>query len=457
MSSTAPWGSYTATMAAFPSVIHIGTHTKTSLREDRHSATPGNSSKLPAAPEDPEPPEADIKAVLDLTDSDLTAKERECLVNLHACCSEYSLISVEKQPDKTEVRFKMLDDIKDFIDDEEKNLHERIFAMVVRLFRCDVIRPLPPVTAEGLELDEDETKPMDPIWPIIFPLYRIFTRIFERPDFNVELGKKYVTEKFIISILDLFNVENTMEREALRNLLHRIYAKILARRPYIRKQMNFVFYRIVQDMESMNGISELLEINVSIISGFNVPLRNEHRNSLLHALLPLFKSFQLPSFYPQLVCCVAQFIDKDPSLTEIIVARLLKYWPKTCSQKEVIFLTTIEQIMDIIDPDVFAKVQMPIFQRIANCIVSPHFQVAERALGFWYNDYFVELLQQNQAVLMPIVFPSIYEAKTHWNKTIVALAYNVLKVFGETNSELYNSLVKPYRVIEGVRNLELGQ
>lgn len=41
----------------------------------------------------------------------------------------------------------------------------------------------------------------------------------------------------------------------------------------IRKAMNDLFYTIIQENIKFNGVSELLDILASIISGFAVPLR----------------------------------------------------------------------------------------------------------------------------------------------------------------------------------------
>ena len=40
-------------------------------------------------------------------------------------------------------------------------------------------------------------------------------------------------------------------------------------------------------------------------------------------------------FLFQLAYCVVQFLEKDATLTEPTVKGLIKFWPKTCSQKEV--------------------------------------------------------------------------------------------------------------------------
>lgn len=74
----------------------------------------------------------------------------------------------------------------------------------------------------------------------------------------------------------------------------------------------------------------------SIINGFALPLKNEHKQFLVKVLIPLHKVKCLSLYHAQLAYCVVQFIEKDSSLTESVIRGLLKYWPKTCSLKEVI-------------------------------------------------------------------------------------------------------------------------
>jgi serine/threonine-protein phosphatase 2A regulatory subunit B' len=143
---------------------------------------------------------------------------------------------------------------------------------------------------------------------------------------------------------------------------------------------------------------------------------------------------------------VVQFLEKDATLTESVILGLLKFWPKTCSQKEVMFLGEIEEILDVIEPTQFTKIEKALFRQIARCVSSPHFQVAERALYFWNNEYILSLIEENSAVIMPIMFPALYRiSKEHWNQTIIALVYNVLKTFMEVNSKLFDELTANYK------------
>lgn len=149
---------------------------------------------------------------------------------------------------------------------------------------------------------------------------------------------------------------------------------------------------------------------------------------------------------PQLAYCVVQFLEKDPTLTEPVIRGLLKFWPKTCSQKEVMFLGEIEEILDVIEPTQFKKIQEPLFKQISKCVTNPHFQVAERALYFWNNEYILSLIEENIDKILPIMFGSLYRiSKEHWNPTIVALVYNVLKTLMEMNCTLFDELTSSYK------------
>ena len=54
----------------------------------------------------------------------------------------------------------------------------------------------------------------------------------------------------------------------------------------------------------------------SIINGFALPLKEEHKTFLLKVLLPLHKVKSLSVYHPQLAYCVVQFLEKDLNLTE---------------------------------------------------------------------------------------------------------------------------------------------
>ena len=181
-------------------------------------------------------------------------------------------------------------------------------------------------------------------------------------------------------------------------------------------------------------------------------MKEEHQVFLIRVLVPLHKAKSLTLYHPQLAYCVVQFLEKDPSLTEDVVNGLLKFWPKVNSTKEVMFLNELEEILDIIDLTEFVKVHTSIFNQLAKCVSSPHFQVhianqvAERALYFWNNEYINNLMNENIETILPIMFPALYKnSKSHWNRTIHGLIYNALKMFMEMSPKLFDDCTNQYK------------
>lgn len=77
----------------------------------------------------------------------------------------------------------------------------------------------------------------------------------------------------------------------------------------------------------------------------------------------------------QLSYCITQFVEKDPKLADVVIKGLLKYWPITSSQKEVLFLSELEEILELTQAAEFAKIMTPLFRQLARCLNSSHFQV----------------------------------------------------------------------------------
>ena len=77
--------------------------------------------------------------------------------------------------------------------------------------------------------------------------------------------------------MNLFESYEGRERETLKTVLHRIYGKFLGLRGFIRKTLNHILLSFVYEDESFNGVAELLEILGSIINGFAIPIKAEHK------------------------------------------------------------------------------------------------------------------------------------------------------------------------------------
>lgn len=110
------------------------------------------------------------------------------------------------------------------------------------------------------------------------------------------------------------------------------------------------------------------------------------------------------------------------------------------------FLNEIEEILDVLPPTEFAKIQVALFTQIARCVSSSHFQVAERALMYWNNENIANLISDNVPTILPIVFNALYKnSKTHWNRTIHGLLFNALKLFMEVDPRLFDEYTNNFK------------
>lgn len=80
------------------------------------------------------------------------------------------------------------------------------------------------------------------------------------------------------------------------------------------KRVSLSSFSMGKELDLWNWRRDLLFC--SIINGFALPLKEEHKVFLLKVLLPLHKAKSLSVYHPQLAYCVVQFLEKDPSLTE---------------------------------------------------------------------------------------------------------------------------------------------
>lgn len=149
------------------------------------------------------------------------------------------------------------------------------------------------------------------------------------------------------------------------------------------------------------------------------------------ALLPLHKPRGVSLYHQQLSYCITQYVEKDPETIVTIVQSLAKFWPWSSAAKQVLYLTELEEILELCRPEQLTVIQDDLYKLLADCLASPHFQVAERALYFWNSEHLcVNILSQARAsIFLPYVFgPLQKNAQGNWNKTVEGLAQSVLKM-----------------------------
>lgn len=311
---------------------------------------------------------------------DVPNTEKQNLFNekLDLCCAQFDFTDPTKNIKEKEIKRQTLVELVDYIASASGKFSEASMQEITKMVSANLFRTLstPPRDnkVDGFDVDEEEPV-MDPAWPHLQIVYELFLRFIQSQETDAKLAKRYIDHSFVLRLLDLFDSEDPREREYLKMILHRVYGKFMVHRPYIRKAINNIFYQFIYETEKHNGIAELLEILGSIINGFALPLKEEHKLFLVRALIPLHKPKCIAMYHQQLSYCITQFVEKDCKLADTVIRGLLKYWPITNSSKEVLFLGELEEILEATQPAEFQKCMVPLFRQIARCLNSSHFQV----------------------------------------------------------------------------------
>ncbi|KAJ8470795.1 hypothetical protein OPV22_025138 [Ensete ventricosum] len=382
---------------------------------------------------------------------DVPIAERQALFlrKLQICAVIFDFSDTLKSAREKEMKRQTLSELVDVVQSSSIRLGESVQEELVRTVAVNIFRCLPPASHEntGSEVtDPEEEDPyLDPAWPHLQLVYELLLRYVISSDTDTKVAKRYIDHSFVLRILDLLESEDPREREYLKTILHRIYGKFMVHRPFIRKAINNIFYRFIFETERHSGIGELLEILGSIINGFALPMKEEHKLFLVRALIPLHKPKPVGMYHQQLSYCIVQFVEKDYKLADTIIRGLLKYWPVTNCQKEVLFLGELEEVLEATQPAEFQRCMVPLFKQISHCLSSSHFQVAERSLFLWNNDHIVSLIAQNRSVIFPIIFEALEKnMQGHWNQAVHGLTANVRKMFLDMDSELFEACQLQY-------------
>ncbi|KAG7626609.1 Serine/threonine protein phosphatase 2A 55 kDa regulatory subunit B' delta isoform [Arabidopsis thaliana] len=386
-----------------------------------------------------------------LRDVSISEKQELFLKKLRLCCLVFDFVAEPQQNFKEkEIKRQTLLEVVDYvISSGNGKFPESVIQEATKMISANLFsnphRQWKNKTPEALDLEEEEGS-LNPSWPHLQIVYEFLLRIVASPNTDPKISKKYIDHTFVLKLLDLFDSEDPREREYLKTILHRIYGRFMVHRPFIRKTMNNILYDFIFETGKHSGIAEFLEVLGSIINGFALPLKEEHKLFLTRVLIPLHKLKCLPNYHQQLSYCVIQFVEKDCKLADTVIRGMLKYWPVTNSAKEIMFLNELEEILEATQLTEFERCMVPLSRQIAQCLSSSHFQVAERALYLWNNDHVTNLVRQNSRIILPIVFPALEKnGSSHWNQAVKNLTENVLKVLSETNPDLFEECLHKFQ------------
>ncbi|KAK1381567.1 Serine/threonine protein phosphatase 2A regulatory subunit [Heracleum sosnowskyi] len=331
-------------------------------------------------------------------------KQHLFIRKLNMCCIAFDFMDSTKNLKEKEIKRQTLTELVDYVTSANTKFTEAVMQEVVRMVSANLFRELTPQPCrnkvlESFDLEEEEPA-MDPAWSHLQVVYEFLLRFVESSETDAKLAKKYIDPVFVLKLLDLFQSEDPREREYLKSVLHRVYGKFM----------------------------------------------EEHKIFLVRSLIPLHKPKCLATYHQQLSYSIIQFVEKDCKLADIVIRGLLKYWPITNSSKEIFFLNELEEVLELTQQPEFQRCMVLLFQQIARCLNSLHFQVAERSLFLWNNDHIENLIKQNRKIILPIILPAVERnARHHWNQAVHSLTLNIRKILFDLDPELYKECLSKFQ------------
>lgn len=108
----------------------------------------------------------------------------------------------------------------------------------------------------------------------------------------------------------------------------------------------------------------------TIVSGFTVPLKNEHVDFFKTILIPLYKVQTFPVFCGELYKCSMIYLQKDNNLALCLLEGILKYWPHANVAKEHYFLPLLAEILEYCKMDLLKPLIEKVFKKMVKCLES---------------------------------------------------------------------------------------
>lgn len=397
--------------------------------------------------------------------------EAETLIDkIGSCCRVFAFSDAGEPASERDAKRERLSEVLDAvrssstsIDTKNKQqpapgLDHRVMAALVKMLAANLFREMPPpppsascplADAPAAIDEESPAVSLLPSWPHLQAVYDILLAMVAGAgdDDATKSLRHHLDRRFLASLVSLFASDDPRERDRLKTAYHMLYSKLTPDRAFMRRSMAAALLRFAHHDSSSSspaGVGELLEICGSIINGFAVPLKEEHRGFLLRVLMPLHRTRWLHAYHRQLVYCVLQFVHKEPALVGAVVQGILRRWPVTNCQKEVLLIDELEEIVEVLQQDQFDALAVPICSRIARCATSCSSQVAERALYVWNNERFLELAcsSSDGGATMERILPAFVASiednlERHWSKCVRDVTGSVKALLQQMAPEMY--------------------
>jgi len=353
----------------------------------------------------------------------------------------------------------ILNEIMGFVSysNQVSNFGKSEYSSIIHLFLRNIERS-PPLPKSFAFLYNDTDGPSDQYeeasWPHLSMVYDIIIEFLSNRRFAIRLCSVNDLRNLINAALCLFRSPDSRERDKLSKLFHIMYRTFNDYRGIIRNIVASFLQASLELTRLPFGISEILIAYCSVVSGFRMPLLQEHQDFYKKYILPLHSHTFLKFFHQQLVSIVCVFCDKQLSFAVQTISDLINRWPVISPSKQILFISEIQHLIERIRVESASYIIVRLCRLISYCLQNSSFAVIERTLMMWESEQFLRVLSHYGATSLSIVIPAMYQvAMTHWCDAVKKLALTALQVLRNSNSSVFEVIGPQLKRIESDRVL----
>jgi len=274
----------------------------------------------------------------------------------------------------------------------------------------------------------------DSAWPHISIIYETLTAFI-----NSSLPQISLSSSFLYHLIGNSLSPDEREKAIVRDLLYLTYSKLVGCREIIRKNISYYF-------SSLLASYELIEFYNSIVSGFSIPLKQDHISFYEKYFLALHSSPNFLSFHIPYVQCLIKYISKSNSSIVPTVLFISKHWPCSDKKKQLVFIAELSELFVVFESLISQDLAIPIFKQISMCTLSESQDVSASSFDFLMNPDILPILTRYSHILYPIIMdPVTRAAKTHWDECTQTNALVTLQILSEIDQKAYSRATEVYK------------
>ena len=263
----------------------------------------------------------------------------------------------------------------------------------------------------------------------------------------------FVTQKFIRALINILNSPDSNEQESVNSMIHSILEKCPSCRKILFHEAILKIQNHLQDEKAYFCVSYCLKIlhnclreAPELFSSENDNENKENNNSdsiqslYEKKILPLYSSYFLSEFYPELNAVSSAFYGMYDQLPTISLRYLLSHWPETNTSKQLIYIQHIAVIGPYLSSNMIKNFLKVIVGRISKCLKSVNFKVVSATLQVISNESFIFLFSSYSETLISYLYPSLVGLRGHWSNEVQNKVGNAIDILKHMNPDFVQKL-----------------